>query len=213
MPRSIAEASQLRVLPGESSGEWAPEGVLTSLTVHPFRPGETPALVTLQLSDRLRAVVERAGRETRLPCPLWLRIAVESARCVAEVTRITGWTAEAVKALCDRAATGQPRTRPVTPLAAATLGAYAVLLERGASAGSVESEGITVRLSDEIYGAWTTSAVRASRSLHRWVGDMVTAAPNGCVGYELAAARDSATLAEWIYAASLSAASAASSTA
>src|SRR4051794_28897411 len=92
---------KFRIIPGNAAPDWPPHGVIASLTAHPFRPGETPNLVTLPLGHETREIVERAAQADRIPCALWLRIAVESTRCIDAVARALGWPPERVASICN----------------------------------------------------------------------------------------------------------------
>lgn len=211
MPGTPEAPPQLRVVSENPNAGWVSPAVVADLSAHPFRPGEVPSLVTLRLHEVTRDVVQRAAIRERLPWSLWLRIAGEVARCLAEVADVTRQPIERLWSVCDSRATQPASSHPVVPLAAATLGGYADLLEVGARAGRVPSGSASLRLSDEMYGSWAATAALQRRDLSDWVAEAVQQAPRSCVRYEIAAARASKTLAEWIYASALSAA--ASSTA
>ncbi|MGH2941300.1 MAG: hypothetical protein ACRDLN_00785 [Solirubrobacteraceae bacterium] len=196
---------RFRVVVSEPALRHLPKPVVADLTAHPFRPGETPTLVTLRLDADLSKAVERKASAACLPCALWLRIAVEAARCVTEVAHVLSWPRDRVESACETHANHPYGPPPAVPIAVATLGSYASMVEEGARAGRFSPDGLTARLSDEMYGAWAVAAGHHS-DLDHWVAETIAAAPEQCVRYEIAAARASKTLAEWIYASALRAA-------
>jgi hypothetical protein len=193
----------LRLLNGGSDTPVAPAGS-PPLAARPFRPGELPRRLVVDLGDGTAARVREAADRAGVPLGLWLRIAVEAVRHLRAAASLSGL---GVDALTEGLDNGAPRpAAPARPVEGSELYAYARNLERGQGGGSTETENtIAIDVSDEIAASWAAAAV--GQSLDDWVGSMALEAPRGVVHWEAAAARAGATLGEWVYAAALRAAS------
>src|SRR4051794_26943186 len=86
---------------------------LASLAAQPFRPGEMPTPVMVQLEDMAAAIAAREASRRRLPAELWVRLAVEAGRHVRDAADAFGTTLETVEAQCDRCSADDPRA-PIT---------------------------------------------------------------------------------------------------
>src|SRR4051794_7413162 len=90
MTSAVPANPRLRLITGNPKPRWEPQPVIADLTAHPFRPGETPTLVTLRLEAQARDTAEREATAARLPSALWLRIAVEATHRVREAAHVLG---------------------------------------------------------------------------------------------------------------------------
>lgn len=171
-----------------------------SLAASPFRPGELPIISWLTLDDESRALISDLASHARLPVELWIRIAVEASRLVEEIALRTGNTQDWVTATLDRSTIRHQAT--MEQLAASSLGRYAEHLESAYPAGEIPST-LSLRLPEEMSGAWVRDAIRRRQSLSRWISFRLQSVPTGCVQWEAASARACQSLGEWAYASSL----------
>jgi hypothetical protein len=193
----------LRVVSARTPPDFEADTVGLSLTSAPFRPGELPVLWWAQLGGTERELVVRGASQEQVPATLWLRTAVESARVVADLVAVTGNAAETVTVALDSVADERHRASDGDSIPGA-LDRYADLLVRGDRGDDVGAE-VVLRLSEEMAGAWRRAAIASRMSIPAWISARLADAPDRCVGWEIAAARSSRTLAEWAYASALSA--------
>lgn len=172
-----------------------------SLAAAPFRPGELPVLRWVTLgADARRAVRERAT-QAGVPAELWLRLAVEASRLLDEIAALSARRRADVEMHLDAAAT-ERLASPVEALDAVGLKRYAESLQRGGNSSPLRPEA-PLRLSEETAGSWGRTAATRHTSLPSWIAAHVHRAPRRCVDWEVAAASECRTMAEWAYASSL----------
>jgi hypothetical protein len=164
----------------------------------PFRPGELPLIAWVPLCRQTRELIGHAATEACLPVELWVRIAVEAARLVAEIADLSGARDEVVVAALDDAAGISEEDAPAQT-AASSLRRYAAELSGGRSSAPPGEE-LALRLPEEMRGAWSRAAIAAGSELPRWIAARLEEAPPGCVGWEARAAAECRSLGEWSYA-------------
>ena len=203
-----ARHSHLRLVT-ETPGIRPPAGRLGgSLTASPFRPGELPSSCRIELSPTDQELVAERSRRARIPPELWTRTAVECARVRNEIAEYARQDPRQVELVLDEAIDAAPDL-PVSLTAASSLRQYAALLERGESVPAL-SPTMVLHLSDEISGTWARTATGQRQSLTDWISEQVRTAPEMSTRWEISAARQCQTLAEWAYAAWLKAAASSS---
>jgi hypothetical protein len=126
---------------------------------------------------------------------------VESSRLVEEIAVRSSRPAEWVCSHLVVAAQSADR-RPRESLDAVALSRYARALEEAHPPGRLEVQQ-PLRLPEEMTGAWRRDAAFRHSTLAAWMSERLRTAPDGCVAWEIAAARACQSLAEWAYASSL----------
>lgn len=165
----------------------------------PFRPGELPATVALHLAPETHGPLEQEASDRGVPLSLWLRIAVEAARGVDEIVAATGRTRREVEDALDAS---RELASAWAPDAESDLSAYVEALSGGRT-GASRGTGVVLRLSSEIASSWKRCAGLTQLSLEAWVVHCLERRPADAVQWEIAAASEGRTLAEWLYASAL----------
>jgi hypothetical protein len=168
-----------------------------SLTSAPFRPGELPTTSWIPLDRATRELVCDHARDAALPTELWVRIAVEASRIASEISLLSGCTRREVIAQLDQEASRKADQSQL--LGASELRRYATALRMGHPAPEA-GEVLTLRLPEEISGAWNAEASAARLDLPRWIASALETAPAQCVIWEASAAATCRSLGEWSYA-------------
>jgi len=167
-----------------------------SLLVRPFRPGEIPAIVDLDLgahAEWARRAADRAG----VPVELYVRVAVEAARHVRGLRAIPGTD-------LFRALDGAARRRhPLQAIDGAPLFAYAAAIRRGGAAGPATSATrdsvVSVAVTQEMVTAWSIAAAESGTTRERLAQELIGEAAGDVMAWEATAAERGSTLGEWIY--------------
>ena len=174
---------------------------MISLEATPFRPGELPVISWLVLDPQTRDLIESAACDVGVPPELWVRVAVESSRLVAEIASHVARPASWVVAGLDSTAHAE-RPPEDELLGGAALDHYADLLEAIHPVRRIPVE-LPLRLPEEMTGAWRRDAARQRMTMPRWVASRLRDVPDRCLRWEIAAARSRRSLGEWAYASSL----------
>lgn len=171
-----------------------------SLGSAPFRPGELPVISWITIDTATRDVITSAASKAGIPAELWVRIAAESSRLVIEIAgrcgRPTTWVRNELATAAESAERG-----PLS-IDALALTRYADALEARHAQSRVDVQ-LPLRLPEEMIGVWRREATARRTVLPTWLAERLESAPEGCVGWEVAAARACQTLGEWAYASSL----------
>lgn len=201
---------RLRIVEGTTAAE-VPVARAPDLASRPFRPGELPRRLVLELDGAARRRAEWAAAATGVPLGLWVRVAVEASRHVMAASAISGIaTGSIISAVTKRATTTS--APPNVCVEARELGGYARALECAAARSpDIASASVGVDVNDECAVSWTAAATAAGRTVDAWVAEMLGGAPDEAIAWEAAAARAGATLGEFVYAEALRIASAAPS--
>ena len=166
------------------------------LRVAPYRPGEMPECLRLELDDaHIELARDRAAAEG-LPVALWLRVAIEAGRALDFLADRTGRSTHEIEDLLTSAEAGGHITG-ISPLARY---GRAILSGRMAD-GSREGAGIEVLIPSEMALAWRTTAAAAGSRLGHWATAMISRSPEGVGRLEADAAAAGESLAAWCYAA------------
>jgi hypothetical protein len=188
----------LQLVDGEGLARSAGVARVPSLEAQPFRPGELPESVVVELSAEAaqRAEAEAAAG---VPAELWLRIATETARhvdAVAVTVRLD--PTEVFVLLADAAATSDS---PV-PIEARRHRAYAAYLRKPRARRRRPARlRFELALPDQMLAGWSIDAARLGETLAEYVSVRAVRAPDDAVALEAAAAERGYSLGEWIYAA------------
>jgi hypothetical protein len=192
-------SGHLTVLAGGADDTVDAGALIPALQSRPFRPGELPTFVALDLGSAAESA-HVAARRQGVPVELFARLIIEAVRHLRALEGLLGHTTSLSDAL-DMAAGAAPTT--VEVVEGRELRAYAAALLRGGAAGRVTSAttGSTVEVSvtQEMATAWAAAAAGEGRTVSGWAAAHIVAAPAGAVAWEAAAARAGRTLGEWIY--------------
>jgi hypothetical protein len=162
----------------------------------PYRPGELPESLRLDLDlDPAERAARLAGAEG-LPVALWLRVAIEAGRARDGLAERTGLPAREIEELLSVGA----RSGPVAGISA--LARYGAAILAGRAGGAWERDTwIEVLIPSEMVLSWRMAAAAAGSTLDQWAGAMVSLAPEGVGRLEAEAATAGESLAAWCYAA------------
>jgi hypothetical protein len=168
----------------------------------PFRPGELPAPLRLELPDDLLEKAAGAAAKVSVPLGLWLRLTTEAARGREAVAAALNVAPEDVEAVLDEAArdSGVPGLSELERYAAGLSSPVA-----GAPPRSPASRQVEILVSLEIQLAWRLTAKAQGLELNQWVARSVAGASGEILRWEASAAARGMALGEWCYAAFLAA--------
>jgi hypothetical protein len=175
-----------------------------SLAGAPYRPGELPVALALQLSEPVAQAMNASAKALRLPVELTIRAGLEAARSLRFLAELAPGLEQTLPAELD--AEGA-RQAPTLTVDARQLIAYAQLLLRGepASVTRAGREGnVELLIPSGLARAWRLDACARGEALSGWASRLLSAAPCSATAWEAAAALRGAGLAEWIYACALS---------
>jgi hypothetical protein len=177
----------------------SPRRPTRDLVAAPFRPGELPSTVVVQLEPAARSEVEAEALRARVPLALCLRIVVEATRARDDIVRATGRNCPAVEHMLDVAA-----ELPIPPDGSedSGLSTYVAALIEGQIGGGNGSD-VVLRLTTEMAFSWGRRAAESDLTLDAWITRSVKGRPTRAVQWEVAAAASGRTLAEWAYASAL----------
>jgi hypothetical protein len=135
----------------------APESVALSLRRSPFRPGELPVRLAVDLEPDTRASAIERALAAGVPVSLWIRVSVEASRVASAIGQIDGVTAAAVLMAIEdvRRADEDPAALDVH---ARRLRAYARALGHQPDRATPPDGAVSVLLPDEMAACWRTSA-------------------------------------------------------
>jgi hypothetical protein len=122
---------------------------------------------------------------------------VEASRIASEISLLSGCRRREVIGQLDQAAAQTADESRL--LGASELRRYAAALRMRHPAPEA-GEVLTLRLPEEISGAWNAEASAARLDLPRWIASALEIAPAECVAWEAAAAATCRSLGEWSYA-------------
>lgn len=154
-------------------------------------------MIDVDLTHAGIARVAVAAAQTGLPLALWLYIAVEGERAVAEVTSVLDLEPGGLVAVLDAAAQSCPPRGPRHVLVR-RMGEYAAALVDAKPATRPAPDRLAVRVPHRVAAGWAHAAAAAGQPFDRWLATMTTAA-TGHEHWEAAAAAEGRTLAEWIW--------------
>jgi hypothetical protein len=198
-------ARSLTVIAGGGLGRTAAAVQVPSLDAQPFRPGELPELLVLELSDEGAASAEEAAAKAGVPIELWVRVAVEVARHIRAIGESVAIAADLVAEALATAASDTSRDR-VSAVDGRRQRAYAASL-RGAGPRTPHrrrSRRLSLLVPDQTIAAWGMDAATAGVTLPTYVSSAVAASATlDVIALEAASAERAMTLGEWIYAAVL----------
>lgn len=167
------------------------------LRAAPYRPGELPESLRLELDDaHIKLAGHRAAAEG-LPVALWMRMAIEVGRARNVLAETTGRSTREIEELLPRSAEASRRIAGISPLARYG----SAILDGGAADEPREGAGIEVLIPSEMSLAWRTAAAAAGSGLEGWAAAMIARAPEGIGRLEADAAAAGESLAAWCYAA------------
>lgn len=193
--------ARLTVRRGEALAAKTASARVPSLASQPFRPGELPEFVLVELGP-MAAVAEERAAQDGIPTELWLRLAVEAARHIHLLAELLNVERTEVAAALN--AEVDVRSA-VAPLETRRQRGYAQHL-RAASSRPAARPGRTrysLAIPDTILSAWSIAAATAGETISEYVAARVDAAPDGLSRWEAAAAERGQPLSEWIYVAGL----------
>ncbi len=178
----------------------APESVALSLRRSPFRPGELPVRLAVDLEPDTRASAIERALAAGVPVSLWIRVSVEASRVASAIGQIDGVTAAAVLMAIEdvRRADEDPAALDVH---ARRLRAYARALGHQPDRATPPDGAVSVLLPDEMAACWRTSAAARGTDVSAWASQRLVEASADAVAWERAAALRCLSLAEWCYAA------------
>lgn len=168
-----------------------------SLEAQPQRPGELAELIDVNLTPAEIARVAAAAAQAGLPLTLWLYIAVEAERALAEVASVLELEPDELIAAFD-AAVQSCSPRGPRHVFTRRLDDYAGALVDTKPATLPAPERLSVRVPHRIAAGWAHAAAAAGRPFDCWLTTMIAAA-TGREHWEAAAAADGQTLAEWVW--------------
>lgn len=193
----VADAALMRVA--------APPRV-PSLRAQPFRPGELPEILHLELSTRAANRVTALADRTAVPVELWIRVAIEAGRHAYLAAEGRGLSRAEVDIAVDRAS--EP-SEGVAPVLGRRQLAYARKLRAGEPArGSTRDCSIfSLRVPDQLAAGWAFDAARGGLSLGEWAERHLACATETVHTWEAASAERGYSLGEWIWQCAAAAAS------
>jgi len=167
-----------------------------SLLAQPQRPGELAELIEVGVPASEAARLTAAAAVVGLPVELWLCIAVEGERALAEAVAAMNLERAKLTDILDTAATPVPARGP-RHLLVRRLDQYADALAGSEWSAPARAEPLTIRVAHRVAARWAHAAVEAGVPFDRWVTSLVLAG-EGRQLWEAAAAREGRTLAEWV---------------
>lgn len=201
MQECIKERTHLLLVHGEALAGEASSARVPSLDAQPFRPGELPESVLVELGAAARLVEDRAAH-AGIPAGLWLRLGVEAVRHVEELAEALDLPPTGVLEALDSALEDVPS---LAPLEARRQRAYAQQLRAANSSGSrrPHMSRYSLAIPDYMVAAWSIAAAEAAMAISTYVATIVKRVPPRVAEWEAAAAERGQPLAEWIYAVGL----------
>ena len=172
------------------------------LTAQPFRPGELPESVLVELEVDAAAYAERRAAEAGIPTELWLRLGVEAVRVVDTIAEAALARTSDIVTTLDHAAAAP---EAVAPLETRRQRAYAHHLRAATPVSRVPAHRrrFSLALPDQLLAGWSIGAVAAAATISDYVSGLALRVPPHVVAWEVAAAERGQPLAEWIYAETL----------
>lgn len=125
-----------------------------------------------------RQLIETSAAAARAPPEIWVRVAVEAARLVAEIASYTGRLTSLVVAELDSASATPPARRDV--LGGSALDRYVDRLRPGHAARRVPEQ-FALRLPEEMTDTWRRDAARQRLTMPEWVAERLKSAPSTCL--------------------------------
>jgi hypothetical protein len=185
---------------GEAAPEAPRQAVQPTLEAAPFRPGEMPTTLLLELTEEAKTALGQRVSRRSLPVELWVRCSVEAERHVRAVTERHAVERDALeRALCAEAR-GPDQMRSVYDGRHA---AYAdmLLTSHHGSSGAPEFEDaeLAVRVSYDLAVAWTSEAARCGQTPGQWVSALIVESPACSPEWEAASAMRGRSFGEWVY--------------
>jgi hypothetical protein len=187
----------LRVLSGGQLGREAVFASLPTLESQPFRPGEVPQLLVVDLDYAVSQRLEEEAADLGLPRELWLRVAVEASRLVRRAAHLLGVEAGEVMRHVEK----RKQALNVTTMEAARHDAYAKQIRE--SKGSVRRRARVSRLSlpipESMITAWSIDAAADGLTLDEFVNARALDAPAVAISWEASSAQRGQSLGEWVF--------------
>jgi hypothetical protein len=163
----------------------------------PYRPGELPESLRLDLDPGPAERAARLAGAEGLPVALWLRVSIEAGRARDGLAERTGLPAQEIEELLSASAGS---SGPVAGISASAR--YGAAILAGRAGGAWERDAwIEVLIPSEMVLSWRMAAAGAGSTLDQWAGAMVSLAPEGVGRLEAEAATAGESLAAWCYAA------------
>jgi hypothetical protein len=197
------KASRLMLVHGEELSRTRELTQIPSLASQPFRPGEMPEAVLLELPESVAGVVAVEANTSGLPPELFVRIAVESTRHLRNIARVLAVTVVEAAGIVERGIEDQdsgPAVVEARRQQAYAKRVRAATIGRGARA---VIERITVLLPDAMLAGWAVDAAAECVPLDEFIFGCIREAPSAAVTWEAAAAARGLSLGEAMYAATL----------
>jgi hypothetical protein len=166
----------------------------------PFRPGELPESLLIDLDPGAMCGAAEQARASGLPLALWARIAIELGRARDALVGATSMEAEEIEDLLHAAAQAGPQLSGLSALER-----YGIAVLEGGVAEAVDASApLEILVPSEMALAWRQAASGGGQSLDRWAGDAIGGARAGVEKLEARAAALGEPLIAWCYAAFLS---------
>ena len=170
-----------------------------SLASQPFRPGELPAIVPIEVDSAVRSTAAQAAVARRLPIELWIRLAVDGWRHANYAAAATDVSLDQLADWCDQRAAGADQ--PPLVVTGRLHQAYARLIDEGDATATPRraTSRIHLLLPDVVLSGWSVGAAAAGVDLSTYVSRALEQAPDGVASWEAAAAARGLSLGEWIW--------------
>jgi hypothetical protein len=187
----------LRALPGDQLGREAVLASLPTLESQPFRPGEVPRLLVVDLDRVVSERLDAEAADLGLPRELWLRIAVEASRLLRRAAHLLGVARnEVIRYVEERS-----RALNLTTMEAARYDAYAKQIRQGRGSGRRRApvSRLSIPIPESMVTAWSIDAAADSQTLEEFVNARALDAPAGAASWEAASAERGQSLGEWMF--------------
>jgi hypothetical protein len=187
----------LRVLSGEQLGRQAVSAKLPTLESQPFRPGEVPQLLVVDLDQALAERLQEEAAELGLPRELWLRVAVEVSRLLRRAAELLGVLPNEVV----RHVESRSQAPTLTTMEAARFDAYAKQIREGARPRRprVPVSRLSIPIPENMVTAWSIDAAAEALTLQEFVNARALEAPRAAASWEALSAERGQSLGEWIF--------------
>jgi hypothetical protein len=187
----------LRVLSGDQLGREAVFASLPTLESQPFRPGEVPQLLVVDLDEPLSERLEEEAAELGLPRELWLRVAVEASRLLRHAAHLLGVEpSDVIRRVEERT---QPRN--LTTMEAARYDAYAKQVREGSGSSGRRApvSRLSIPIPESMVTAWSIDAAAETLTLEEFVNERALEAPEAAMSWEALSAERGQSLGEWMF--------------
>lgn len=187
---------KLHVLSGDQLGREAALALLPTLESQPFRPGEVPQLLVVDLDDALSERLEEVAADLGLPRELWLRVAVEASRLLRRAAHLGVEPDEVIRHVEERR-----RAPNLTTMEAARYGAYARRIREGNGSGRRRAQvsRLSIPIPESMVTAWSIDAAAEGLTLDEFVNARALEAPTVAASWEASSAERGQSLGEWMF--------------